>query len=119
MNTTMTVSEALLTIGVPAHIKGFDYILCAVEAVQKEHLLMHRIVNGLYPLVAERFNTTPLRVERGIRHGITNIIVRDRLQRVNEVLGCTVFTEKDRPTNGELIALLARYCRPDAEDVTG
>lgn len=116
MNRTMTVSEALLTIGVPAHLKGFDYMLCAVEAVQKEHLLIHRITTDLYPLVAERFGDTPSKVERGIRHGITNIIVRDRLQRVNELFGCNVFTEKDRPTNGELIALLARYCRPDAED---
>ena len=104
----MGISEFLLTVGVPAHIVGYDFLLCAVEASQQEPDLLHHIMKRLYPYVAEKCGTTPSRVERGIRHAITIICDKNRLLMVNALIGCDVFAAHDKPANGEFIALLAK-----------
>ncbi|MGN0961637.1 MAG: sporulation initiation factor Spo0A C-terminal domain-containing protein, partial [Christensenellales bacterium] len=65
------------------------------------------ITKQLYPIVAEQYNTTPARVERSIRHAIEIAWNRGKIDKINEVLGVELFGKYDRPTNGELIALLA------------
>ena len=103
----MTVSEIMHQIGVPAHIKGYQYLREAVRMVIEDHDIINRITKELYPGIADHFNTSPSKVERAIRHAIEVAWNRGRIETLNSAFGCRVCTPEDKPTNGEFIAMLA------------
>ena len=106
-----TVDERLgslfLTIGIPAHIKGYQFLRQAVKMVVEDPDRINRITKELYPGIARRFSTTPSKVERAMRHAIEVAWSRGRLDSVNRIYGYKVFSAEDKPTNGEFIALIA------------
>ena len=104
--------EALVTsiiheIGVPAHVKGYQYLREAVRMVMDNPELMGRITKELYPGIAHRFGTTSSKVERAIRHAIEVAWNRGRIDALDEAFGKNVCALDDKPTNGEFIALVA------------
>jgi len=101
------VTNIFLSIGIPAHIKGYQYLREAVRMVVEDHDLINRITKELYPGIARRFSTTASKVERAMRHAIEVAWNRGRLDSVNRIYGYKVFSENDKPTNGEFIALIA------------
>ena len=101
------VTNIFLSIGIPAHIKGYQYLREAVKMVIENHEMINRITKELYPGIARRFSTTPSKVERAMRHAIEVAWNRGRLDSVNRMYGYKVFSAEDKPTNGEFIALVA------------
>ena len=104
--------EALVTsiiheIGVPAHVKGYQYLREAVRMVIDNHDVINRITKELYPGIARRYGTSSSKVERAMRHAIEVAWNRGRLESTNQMLGVKLFSERDKPTNGEFIALVA------------
>ena len=108
------VTNLFLTIGIPAHIKGYQYLREGVKMVMGNHDVINRITKELYPGVARRCQTTPSKVERAMRHAINVAWSRGRVDSVNRLFGCELFSEHDRPTNGEFIALIADKLRESA-----
>ena len=108
---TPTLDEKLaglfLTIGIPAHIKGYQYLREAVKMVVENPDIINRITKELYPGIGHRFNTTASKVERAIRHAIEVAWSRGRIDTLNKAFGCRVATQEDKPTNGEFIAMIA------------
>lgn len=105
------VTNVLHEIGVPAHIKGYQYLREAISLVVGNMDLLSGITKELYPFIAEKFNTTPTRVERAIRHAIEVAWSRGRVDTINKLFGFTVHDEKGKPTNGEFIAMVADKLR--------
>ena len=101
------VTNIFLTLGIPAHIKGYQYLREAVRLVTEDHDIINRITKELYPSIARRFDTSASKVERAMRHAIEVAWSRGRLDAVNRMYGSKVFSPEDRPTNGEFIALVA------------
>lgn len=101
------ITNLFLTLGIPAHIKGYQYLREAVRMVMRDHSLTGRITKELYPGVAQRFNTTASKVERAMRHAIEVAWNRGRLDTVNRMYGYRVFEKQDKPTNGEFISCVA------------
>lgn len=108
---TPTIDERLaglfLTIGIPAHIKGYQFLREAVKMVVENPDVINRITKELYPGIGKRFNTTASKVERAIRHAIEVAWSRGRIDTLNKAFGCRVATQEDKPTNGEFIAMIA------------
>lgn len=101
------IANLFLTVGIPAHIKGYQYLREAVRMVLEDHTLLSRITKELYPGVARKFGTSASKVERAMRHAIEVAWNRGRLDAANSLYGYKVFTPEDKPTNGEFIALVA------------
>ena len=101
------ITNLFLSLGIPAHIKGYQYLREAVRMVLEDHDVINRITKELYPGIARRFDTSPSKVERAMRHAIEVAWTRGRLETVNQMYGYKVFKREDRPTNGEFIALIA------------
>ena len=101
------VANLFLSIGIPAHVKGYQYLREAVRMVIEDHDVINRITKELYPGIARRYGTSSSKVERAMRHAIEVAWNRGRLESTNQLLGLTLFNEKDKPTNGEFIALIA------------
>ena len=101
------IANLFLTIGIPAHIKGYQYLREAVRMVIGDRSLLSRITKELYPGVARAFGTSASKVERAMRHAIEVAWSRGRLDNVNALYGYRVFAPEDKPTNGEFIALVA------------
>lgn len=101
------LSSLFLTIGIPAHIKGYQYLRAAVKMVVENPDLINRITKGLYPGIAAQYATSASKVERAIRHAIEVAWNRGRVESLNNAFGCRVCTQEERPTNGEFIAMIA------------
>lgn len=101
------ITNLFLTLGIPAHIKGYQYLREAVRMVMDDHSLINRITKELYPGVAKAYATSASKVERAMRHAIEVAWNRGRLETVNHMYGYRVFDKQDKPTNGEFIALVA------------
>ena len=101
------VTELLHEMGVPAHIKGYQYLREAILMSVEEPQILESITKLLYPDIAKQYQTTPSRVERAIRHAIEVAWNRGRTETLYSVFGYTVNTSKGRPTNSEFIALIA------------
>lgn len=109
------ITSLLLTIGVPAHIKGYQYLREAILMVLDNHDMINRITKELYPSVARRFDTSASKVERAMRHAIEVAWSRGRLESVNKMYGYKVFDAMDKPTNGECISCISELIqRPRA-----
>ena len=100
-------ANMFLTIGIPAHIKGYQYLRTGVQLVVESPEMINRITKELYPTIARRFNTSSSKVERAIRHAIEVAWARGRIDVLNQVFGKNVCTLAEKPTNGEFIALVA------------
>ena len=108
--------EALVTnviheVGVPAHIKGYQYLREAIIMVVKDIDVINQITKSLYPKIAGRFSTTPSRVERAIRHAIEVAWGRGQQDVVENIFGYTISAAKGKPTNSEFIAMIADKLR--------
>ncbi len=108
--------EALVTnliheVGVPAHIKGYQYLREAIIMVIGDIEMINQITKTLYPKIALRFSTTPSRVERAIRHAIEVAWGRGQQEAVEIIFGYTISAQKGKPTNSEFIAMIADKLR--------
>ena len=101
------VTGIIHEIGVPAHIKGYQYLREAIIIAVNDMDVINAITKVLYPQVAKAFNTTPSRVERAIRHAIEVAWDRGDLDTLQRFFGYTVSNTKGKPTNSEFIALIA------------
>ena len=112
-NITMYIQQ----LGVPAHIKGYQYIRDAITMVIDDMDTINSITKLLYPTVAKHYNTTASRVERAIRHAIEVAWDRGNPEILNEFFGYTILGSKGKPTNSEFIALIADKIRLDMKAV--
>lgn len=101
------ISSLFLAVGIPAHIKGYQYLREAVRMVVNDPDIINRITKELYPGIAHTFKTSASKVERAIRHAIEVAWNRGRIEAINTTFGCHIFSRNDKPTNGEFIALIA------------
>ena len=101
------IASMFLTIGIPAHIKGYQYLREAVKLVLTKPDTINRITKELYPSIAKKFDTSASKVERAIRHAIEVAWNRGRIEIINQMFGHCVYTANDKPTNGEFVALIA------------
>ena len=101
------VTNIIHEIGVPAHIKGYQYLREAIIIAVNDMDVINAITKVLYPEVAKTFGTTPSRVERAIRHAIEVAWDRGDLDTLQKFFGYTVSNTKGKPTNSEFIALIA------------
>lgn len=108
------VSRIMHELGIPAHIKGYLYLRDAILMVVDQVDLISRVTKELYPAIAMKYNTTPSRVERAIRHAIEVAWDRGNVDTINAVFGHTVDQEKGKPTNSEFIAMIADRMRVGA-----
>lgn len=105
------VTDMIHEIGVPAHIKGYQYLREAIMMSVEDPGMISSITKILYPTIAKRFQTTPSRVERAIRHAIEVAWSRGRMETLDALFGYTIDTGKGKPTNSEFIALIADRIR--------
>ena len=106
-NIETMVTNIIHEIGVPAHIKGYQYLREAIIIAIEDMDVINAITKVLYPQVAKTFQTTPSRVERAIRHAIEVAWDRGDLDTLQRFFGYTVSNTKGKPTNSEFIALIA------------
>lgn len=105
------VTDMIHDIGVPAHIKGYQYLREAIIMAVKDPTMISAITKILYPTIAKNFQTTPSRVERAIRHAIEVAWSRGKMETLDQLFGYTINTGKGKPTNSEFIALLSDKIR--------
>lgn len=111
------VTDMIHEIGVPAHIKGYQYLREAIMMSVEDNSMLSSITKVLYPTIAKRFQTTPSRVERAIRHAIEVAWSRGKMETLDGLFGYTVNTGKGKPTNSEFIALIADRIRLQYRDL--
>lgn len=110
-NLEADVTNIIHEIGVPAHIKGYQYLRDAIILSVNDMEMLNSITKILYPTIAKKHQTTPSRVERAIRHAIEVAWSRGKMDTIDELFGYTVSTGKGKPTNSEFIALIADKIR--------
>ncbi len=101
------VTRHIKQVGITANIKGYHYLRDAILMVHNDFDLMSRLTTGLYATVADKYNSTPQRVERAMRHAIETAWNRGNISVLEEFFGYTILETKGKPTNGEFIAMLA------------
>ena len=107
------VTNIIHEIGVPAHIKGYQYLRDGIMMVVDNIEVISQITKQLYPDLAKKYKTTPSRVERAIRHAIEVAWNRGQIETVESIFGYTVNSNKGKPTNSEFIAMIADKLRLD------
>jgi two-component system response regulator (stage 0 sporulation protein A) len=107
----VVVTDIIHQLGVPAHVKGYHYLREAIVSSISDKTLLESVTKKLYPYVATKFESTPSRVERAIRHAIEIAWDRGNLDTINAFFGYTVNTCKGKPTNSEFIALVTDKLR--------
>ena len=110
-NLEALVTNVIHEVGVPAHIKGYQYLREAIIMVVNDIDVINQITKSLYPKIATKFNTTPSRVERAIRHAIEVAWGRGDQKTVEKIFGYTISAAKGKPTNSEFIAMIADKLR--------
>lgn len=101
------ISNIFISIGIPAHIKGYQFLREAVKLAVEKPDIIGSITKKLYPTIAERFETSSSKVERGMRHAIEVAWNRGKIENINSLFGLKIYSSNEKPTNGELIALIA------------
>lgn len=109
----LSISKMLHSLGVPSHIKGYQYIRDGIRMMYKEPSLIGGITKELYPEIANRYDTTSSRVERAIRHAIEISWNRGDYDLMEDIFGHSVDYDRAKPTNSEFIATLADKLRLD------
>ncbi len=110
-NLETIITNVIHEIGVPAHIKGYNYLREAISLCIQDKEFINSITKMLYPTVARNYQTTSSRVERAIRHAIEVAWSRGREEILNSIFGYTIDTNKGKPTNGEFIAMISDSIR--------
>ena len=105
------VTAVIHEVGVPAHIKGYQYVREAIVIAVQDMDVINAVTKVLYPEVARRYSTTPSRVERAVRHAIEVAWDRGDLETLQRYFGYTVSNTKGKPTNSEFIAMIADRIR--------
>lgn len=101
------IANIFISIGIPAHIKGYHFLREAVKLAVVEPDIISSITKKLYPTIAEKFATSSSKVERGMRHAIEVAWNRGKIENINNLFGLQIYGANEKPTNGELIALIA------------
>ncbi len=101
------ITNIFITVGIPAHIKGYQFLREAIKLSVYEPEIINSITKRLYPSIAGKFETSSSKVERAIRHAIEVAWNRGKIENINSVFGIKVYTNNEKPTNGEFIALVA------------
>ncbi|NLW06561.1 MAG: sporulation transcription factor Spo0A [Clostridia bacterium] len=114
-NLDVEVTRIIHQMGVPAHIKGYQYLREAIIMVVEEVSLLGAVTKELYPLIARKYMTTASRVERAIRHAIELAWDRGNVEMMNKFFGYTINVERGKPTNSEFIAMVADKLRIGAK----
>lgn len=110
-NLEIEITNIIHEVGVPAHIKGYQYLRSAITMVVEDMDLLSAVTKELYPAIAKLNNTTPSRVERAIRHAIEVAWNRGKIETIDNLFGYTVHNDKGKPTNSEFIAIIADKLR--------
>ena len=110
-NLEALVTNVIHEIGVPAHIKGYQYLRESIMMVVQDIDIINQITKQLYPEIADKYHTTPSRVERAIRHAIEVAWARGKNDAVESIFGYTISASKGKPTNSEFIAMIADKLR--------
>ena len=105
------VTQIIHQIGVPAHIKGYQYLRTAILLTVKDSDIINSVTKVLYPSVAKKYATTTSRVERAIRHAIEVAWDRGDVDTLNSYFGYTIQNNRGKPTNSEFIAMIADNLR--------
>lgn len=105
------VTKVIHQIGVPAHIKGYQYLRTAIMMAIKDTDIINSVTKILYPTVAKKYSTTSSRVERAIRHAIEVAWDRGDIDVLNSYFGYTIQNNRGKPTNSEFIAMIADNLR--------
>lgn len=101
------VTNIFHEVGMPAHIKGYEYLRFAILRVLENRKLLHSVTKELYPMTAKEFDSKPSRVERAIRHAIEVAWTRGDAENIAKLFGCTVLSSRGKPTNSEFLAMIA------------
>lgn len=101
------IANIFISAGIPPHIKGYQFLREAVKQTVRIPEMINNITKELYPAVADKFATSPSKVERAIRHAIEVAWSRGKIENINNIYGIKIFGKGEKPTNGELIALIA------------
>lgn len=101
------ISNIFITVGIPAHIKGYQFLREAIKMAIDNPEIINSITKQLYPSIASRFETSASKVERAIRHAIEVAWNRGKIENINNLFGIKVYSSNEKPTNGEFIALVA------------
>ena len=109
----VVISEIMREIGVPAHIKGYEYLRESILLTVQDPDLMHAVTKALYPTVAKANKTTSSRVERAIRHAIEVAWDRGDIDVLSSYFGYTIQNSRGKPTNSEFIAMISDKLRLD------
>ena len=110
-NLEALVTNVIHEVGVPAHIKGYQYLREAIMMVVDDIEVINQITKTLYPQIAQKYHTTPSRVERAIRHAIEVAWGRGDQKIVENIFGYTISASKGKPTNSEFIAMISDKLR--------
>jgi len=101
------ISNIFITVGIPAHIKGYTFLREAIKVSIDRPEIINSITKKLYPEIATKYNTSASKVERAIRHAIEVAWNKGKIENINQVFGIKVYGSNDKPTNGEFIALVS------------
>ncbi|MBR5137147.1 MAG: sporulation transcription factor Spo0A [Clostridia bacterium] len=107
----IAVTKLMREIGIPAHIKGYQFIREAILLSIKDYDIINSITKQLYPAIANQYSTTPSRVERAIRHAIESTWNKGFVKSDDKLFGYTLSTDRGKPTNAEFIAIAADKLR--------
>ncbi len=108
---TVVITEILHQIGVPAHIKGYQYVREAIKLTVENPEMLNSVTKILYPTVAKNFKSTSSRVERAIRHAIEVAWDRGDVEVLNSYFGYTIQSQRGKPTNSEFVAMISDKIR--------
>ena len=108
---TQQITELMKVLGIPAHIKGYQYIREAIMMTVNDMNLLNYITKLLYPTIAKKYKTTSSSVERAIRHAIEVAWNKGQIDVLEDMFGYTISAGKGKPTNSEFIALIADKLR--------
>ena len=117
-NLEALVTNVIHEVGVPAHIKGYQYLRDGIIMGIEDTQVLNQITKQLYPDLAKKYKTTPSRVERAIRHAIEVAWNRGQLEVVESIFGYTINANKGKPTNSEFIAMIADKLRLELKNVS-
>ena len=101
------ITNIFITVGIPAHIKGYQFLREAIKMAISNPEIINSITKKLYPSIAQKFDTSSSKVERAIRHAIEVAWNRGKIENINSLFGVKVYSDNEKPTNGEFIALVA------------
>lgn len=101
------ISKIFISVGIPPHIKGYSYLREGIKLAVDSPDVINNITKKLYPMIGEKYSTTPSKVERAIRHAIEVAWSRGKIGNINDLFGVQTYLAGEKPTNGEFIALIA------------